>query len=80
LAGLVHIDDPDKIVVAMTGFDQICDTLTDRTFPTWAANHNTNQWGIQLQHPKSETNGMPHDRKAGAGFISTISRCDGKLH
>lgn len=53
LAVFIEIDDPDQIVVAVTGFDKIGDALARGTGPAVAADDDSNQWRIQLQHSGS---------------------------
>ncbi len=48
LAGFIHVDDPDDIVVTMSGFDEIGDTFAGGTAPVWAAHDNSSKRWIQL--------------------------------
>jgi hypothetical protein len=69
----VEIDDPDDVIVMMSGFDKVCDTFAGRAGPARAADDDSSQRGVQLKHAKGISKSMPGrmdrvSRRAGEGL------------
>jgi hypothetical protein len=53
LSVLIQVNDPDDIVIAVSGFDEIGHTFANRASPAGSAHNYTNKGWIELQHIKA---------------------------
>lgn len=51
----IEIDNPNEIIIEMSGLDEIGHALSGRPRPAGAANNYANEWWIELQHLKRLT-------------------------